>query len=79
VRTPEGEEVGEIEDVLFDDGGKIAFVIIAAGGFLGIGEKNVAVPLESLELTRDGEGDVRFKMNISKQDLEAAPEYKGLD
>jgi hypothetical protein len=79
VRTLEGDQVGEIEDVLFDDAGKIAYVVIAAGGFLGVGERNVAVPLESLQLARDAEGDVRFNMNITKQDLESAPEYRGAD
>ena len=42
------ENIGEINDVLISRTGKVAAVIIGVGGFLGIGEKDVAVPMSML-------------------------------
>lgn len=42
------ENVGEINDVLISRSGQVAAVIIGVGGFLGIGEKDVAVPMSML-------------------------------
>jgi hypothetical protein len=44
------KRIGEIEDVLVDRTGRVAAVVIEVGGFLGIGEKHVAVPFEALLL-----------------------------
>jgi sporulation protein YlmC with PRC-barrel domain len=42
------ENIGEINDVLINRSGQVAAVIIGVGGFLGIGEKDVAVPMSLL-------------------------------
>jgi len=44
-----GQKIGDINDVLLDHNGNAAAVVIGVGGFLGIGEKNVAVPFKSVE------------------------------
>jgi sporulation protein YlmC with PRC-barrel domain len=49
VRTTAGEEIGEIEDVIFSRKGKVKEFVIDVGGFVGIGEKQVAVPFDWLE------------------------------
>lgn len=46
----ENESIGEINDVLVSQDGSINAVIIGVGGFLGIGEKNVAVDMSALQL-----------------------------
>ncbi|WP_072392546.1 PRC-barrel domain-containing protein [Hyphomicrobium sp. CS1GBMeth3] len=79
IRSPEGEELGEIEDLLVDDTGKIVSVVVEVGGFLGIGEKDVLLPFNELELTGDGDGNVLLKSNADKAKLETAPEYKTSD
>jgi sporulation protein YlmC with PRC-barrel domain len=43
------ERIGEIDDVLVDKSGKVEAVVIGVGGFLGIGERNVAVPFSALQ------------------------------
>ena len=43
------ESIGEINDVLMDAKGQVAGVIIGVGGFLGIGEKDVALPMSALQ------------------------------
>lgn len=51
VWTQDGQQIGEVEDMILDlDNRSVAYVIIGTGGFLDIGEKEIAVPWESLEL-----------------------------
>ncbi|APH71283.1 PRC-barrel domain-containing protein [Aquibium oceanicum] len=48
-----GEEIGEVEDVLMNASGAIAAVSVEVGGFLGIGESEVVFPLDQLKLQGD--------------------------
>ncbi|MCI4662404.1 MAG: PRC-barrel domain-containing protein [Neomegalonema sp.] len=70
--------VGEVGDVVMGADGKIEKVIVDFGGFLGIGEKDVAVPLSALSLRDDGDadGDYYVYVDYSREELEAAPEYQ---
>ncbi len=47
------ENIGEINDVLMDQSGRVHAVVIGVGGFLGIGEKDVAVPMSALQFMAD--------------------------
>jgi len=49
VYGPNDAKVGDINEVIIDRDGKVAAVVIGVGGFLGIGEKNVALPYASLQ------------------------------
>ena len=51
VYGPEKKDVGKITDVLLSKDGKAEYVIIGVGGFLGIGEKDVAVPFDQVKFT----------------------------
>lgn len=51
VVSANNESIGDVNDVLMDRGGQSVAVVVGVGGFLGIGEKNVAVPFNSLEFT----------------------------
>jgi hypothetical protein len=44
------ESIGDISDLLLDRQGRVVAAIIGVGGFLGIGQKDVAVPFEALEI-----------------------------
>jgi putative membrane protein len=66
-----GDEVGEIEDVVLDQNGAY-YAILSVGGFLGLGEKKVAVPLDQLELAED---QVYLMATASEEQLEQMPEY----
>jgi len=72
------EKTGDINDLLLDDGGSIEAVIIGVGGFVGIGEKDVAVTLDSLDIMTD-EGDLRITISATEEELEAAPGYARAD
>ena len=52
IRTTTGENVGEIQDVLFDRTGKIREFLVDVGGFLGIGEKTVSVSTGDLRYNK---------------------------
>ena len=72
------EDVGEIGKLLLTDVGKLDRAIIDVGGFLGMGEHQVAVPMDALTIIReDGGDDIRVYIDSSEEALEAQPEYKG--
>ena len=78
VKNPQGEVVGKIEDLVFDDGGRISFVVLGYGGFLGIGQNLVAVPITSLS---SGDEPRHFVLNTTREDIQSAPLFskKALD
>ncbi|MEQ8700995.1 MAG: PRC-barrel domain-containing protein [Bauldia litoralis] len=69
------ENLGDVNDLLFTDTGSVGAVIVGVGGFLGIGEKNVAVPFEALESRTDENGGVTLYINATAEQLDAAPEF----
>src|SRR5882757_198340 len=46
---PDNAQVGDVNDVLFDKSGKIIGLIVGVGGFLGIGEKSVAIDMSAFQ------------------------------
>jgi hypothetical protein len=76
VKNTKGESIGDINDVLFDKDGRISTAVLGVGGFLGIGEKSVAVPFTSLTL-KAGPGDTHvIEVALSKEALLSAPAFK---
>ncbi|MBX3567015.1 MAG: PRC-barrel domain-containing protein [Rhizobiaceae bacterium] len=67
--------VGEIGDVILTQDGKVDAVIIDVGGFLGIGEKEVAVGMDRLAFMTDGNGKTYLYTNLTKEQLDAAATY----
>ncbi len=45
-----GEKIGEVESALIDQDGKVRYVIVGVGGFLGLGERDVALRWDQLTL-----------------------------
>ena len=72
VNHASNENIGSITDLISDQSGKVIGVIVGAGGFLGIGEKDVAIRFEDLKLSRDENDDVTALVNISQDTLAAA-------
>jgi type IV secretory pathway VirB10-like protein len=70
------ETIGDVNDLVTDRSGKITAALIGVGGFLGIGEKDVAVRFEDLKFNRDENDNVKVTLNISKETLAQAPDYK---
>ncbi|NIR37748.1 MAG: PRC-barrel domain containing protein, partial [Actinobacteria bacterium] len=54
ITTPDGRELGEIEDVIIDMAdGAVAYVVMSRGGVMGLGEKYFAVPWHRLRVEED--------------------------
>jgi sporulation protein YlmC with PRC-barrel domain len=70
------EKVGDVNDLILGPDGKIANAVIGVGGFLGMGEKLVAVAFSDLQLNRDADGTMRVTVNSTKEALESAPDFK---
>jgi sporulation protein YlmC with PRC-barrel domain len=79
VVNTKNESLGEITDLITDHNGKIIAVLIGSGGFLGIGEKDVAIRFEDVKVVRDENDDMKVIANISQQTLASAPDYQTLD
>lgn len=75
VYTASNENVGDINDLIFDDKGTIQAVIVGVGGFLGMGEKDVALPLDKIAVTKDENNAVKLTVQASREDLEKAPAF----
>ncbi|WP_170317797.1 PRC-barrel domain-containing protein [Paroceanicella profunda] len=73
----EWDDLGEVSDVVMDQNGDIRAVLVDVGGFLGIGEKTVAVEMSDLSfLHESGDADDTFiAINTSREALENAPAF----
>jgi sporulation protein YlmC with PRC-barrel domain len=69
------ENVGDVNDLIFDDKGTIQAAIIGVGGFLGMGEKDVAVPLSQINAMRDENNAIKLTITASREELEKAPAF----
>jgi sporulation protein YlmC with PRC-barrel domain len=68
-----GETLGDIEEIMLDVGsGRIAYAVLSAGGFLGIGEKYFAIPWGALTLDTDRKC---FILDVDKDRLLSAPGF----
>jgi hypothetical protein len=76
VTNPANESVGEINDVVLGRDGKVAAVIIGVGGFLGMGERDVAISYSGLKFAKDSSNRDVITVNATKDQLKAAPAWK---
>lgn len=71
-------DIGAINDVILGRDGSVAAVLVDIGGFLGIGEKPVALKLSDIDILRNqGGDDVRVYVSMTKEQLEAMPKFGG--
>jgi sporulation protein YlmC with PRC-barrel domain len=76
VYSTANENIGEINDLVMgkdQNGGAVA--IIGVGGFLGLGEKDVAIPFADISVTRDENNLIHLTIAATKEQLEAAPTF----
>ncbi len=70
------EEIASIEDVLVNEEGEIEALVLSTGGFLGMGEKTVAVEWDAVDVHADQE---EIRTQFTQEDIENAPDYEGRD
>jgi hypothetical protein len=69
------EKIGDVSDLIIDSDGRVVAVVIGVGGFLGMGERNVAVTLATLQMSRDPAGKIALTSDLTKPALQAAPVF----
>ena len=73
------ESIGSISDLLVDKEGNIVAAVVGVGGFLGIGQKNVAISFDTFTITQDKDGNPQTRLSMTKQELEKAPDFKSAE
>lgn len=69
------ENIGDINEIVLGKDGKIAAVIIGVGGFLKLGERDVAVPFDQIKMSVDAENNSRLTTALSRDSLTNAPAW----
>ena len=75
VRRPNGERLGHIERLMIDKvTGQVSYAVLSFGGFLGMGEKDVAVPFSSVSASEKN-NKWYLVLNTTKEALKTAPGF----
>jgi sporulation protein YlmC with PRC-barrel domain len=73
VKNTNGDDLGNLEEIVIDlDSGRVAYTVLAAGGFLGLGEKFFAIPWDMVTVDMDNKEVI---LDIQKELLEKAPGF----
>jgi sporulation protein YlmC with PRC-barrel domain len=78
VYNSQDESIGDINDLVTDENGKVVAVLVGTGGFLGLGEKDVALGFKDLRFTRTEDGNIKVIANVTQETLASAPDYQTL-
>ena len=71
------EKIGDVSDILFDKDGKVLAYIVGVGGFLGIGQKDVALMPTAFQVMPPTDKDnMKLQLSMTKDELKAAPDFK---
>ena len=73
VYNADGDKVGQVKDILFNENGQATGVVLSVGGVLGLGAKSVGLNWSEVDVRPESE---MVKVNFSKEQLEAAPDFK---
>lgn len=70
-------EIGEVEDIVMSPDGQVQGLTTDVGGFLGLGQKQVLIPLDDIRLTRGPDSDnLTIITRMSDEALQSAPEFE---
>lgn len=72
VYNDEGKKVGKVEDLIISPDKSVSYVIVGAGGFVGIGQHDVAVPITQIQ---DRGGKLVFP-GVTKESIKAMPSFE---
>jgi sporulation protein YlmC with PRC-barrel domain len=73
VKNTEGDRLGHLEEIMIDlDTGRVAYAVLASGGFLGLGDKFFAIPWDLLTVDTDTHDVI---IDVDKASLESAPGF----
>ncbi|MCF6369890.1 PRC-barrel domain-containing protein [Rhizobium halophilum] len=70
-----GEDIGEVDDVHTDAATNRTYLELEIGGFLDIGDKDVAVPIDQVSIYRGADDDYRVYIAATEEQVKAYPEF----
>jgi sporulation protein YlmC with PRC-barrel domain len=71
------KKIGDVSDMLFDKDHKVVAFIVGVGGFLGIGQKDVAIAPASFQAVPGKDAnDMKLRLSMTKDELKAAPSFE---
>lgn len=74
---PDQKKIGTINDIILkQDGSGVEGVVVGVGGFLGLGEHNVALKMDKFSFRPSESGRTLVVLNATREDLEKAPPFK---
>jgi hypothetical protein len=76
VRSAGDEDMGRIVDVIVDGEGRVRAAIVDFGGFLGVGNRRIAVDWKALHFVPTASKRYRIVLELSRDQVKTAPEYK---
>jgi hypothetical protein len=76
VLSAAGEDMGRVIDVVVDRAGQARAAVIDFGGFLGVGNRKVAIDWSALRFSPTGSNYDRITLELTRDQVKAAPEYK---
>lgn len=85
VKTTGDENVGPVDELLIDESGQVVAIVVGVGGFLGIGEKNVAIGWDDVTISGGTSGsdvdadEPDLRIDLTRDDLRTAPEFEEKD
>lgn len=75
VKTAKDEEVGTVNDLIIDEKGQVVAIVVSVGGFLGMGEKDVAIGWDDVTRSVIAD-DNELQIKSTREGLMSAPEFK---
>jgi hypothetical protein len=72
------DTIGEVADLIVTQDGRVEAIVVGVGGFLGVGQKRVALAWDSIELTEQ-DGERVILVAATREQLEGMPAFKTLE
>ncbi|WP_413871104.1 PRC-barrel domain-containing protein [Albidovulum sp.] len=76
VRDMTDATIAEVSDLVLTPEGQATDVVVDVGGFLGIGARQVAIPMDRVTVAQNADGAVQVYVDMTKDELKALPEFK---
>lgn len=76
VKTTGSEDVGTVSDLIIDHKGQVMAIIVGVGGFLGMGEKDVAIGWGHVTKSAIADNQKELRIDLTREDLRAAPAFE---
>jgi len=76
VLSSTGEDMGRVIDIVVDRSGQVRAAVIDFGGFLGVGNRKVAIDWNALHFAPTGSRYDRVTLDLTRAQVSAAPEYR---